>query len=114
MATPPPAPIFRPSHDEWKDFAAYVRQITFNGNEKTNDETLRREMRQFEGAPFSRRGVERSRTRLARLPYIQDVQVNTEKVAGSEDLVDVDYDVTERAAGTLQFGVGFSSGNLRP
>jgi len=87
---------------------AYVRQITFNGNEKTNDETLRREMRQFEGAPFSRRGVERSRTRLARLPYIQDVQVNTDKVAGSEDLVDVDYDVSERAAGTLQFGVGFS------
>lgn len=87
---------------------AYVRQITFNGNEKTNDETLRREMRQFEGAPFSRRGVERSRTRLARLPYIQDVQVNTDKVAGSEDLVDVDYDVMERAAGTLQFGVGFS------
>lgn len=87
---------------------AYVRQITFNGNEKTNDETLRREMRQFEGAPFSRRGVERSRTRLARLPYIQDVQVNTEKVAGSDDLVDVNYDVSERAAGTLQFGVGFS------
>ena len=87
---------------------AYVRQITFNGNEKTNDETLRREMRQFEGAPFSRRGVERSRTRLARLPYIEAVQVSTDKVAGSEDLVDVDYDVSERAAGTLQFGVGFS------
>lgn len=87
---------------------AYVRQIAFNGNEKTNDETLRREMRQFEGAPFSRRGVERSRTRLARLPFVQDVQVNTDKVAGSDDLVDVNYDVTERAAGTLQFGVGFS------
>jgi len=87
---------------------AYVRQIAFNGNQKTNDETLRREMRQFEGAPFSRRAVERSRTRLARLPYIQDVQVDTLKVSGSEDLVDVDYGVTERAAGTLQFGVGFS------
>lgn len=87
---------------------AYVRQITFSGNEKTNDETLRREMRQFEGAPFSRSGVERSRTRLARLPFMQDVQVDTQKVAGSEDLVDVNYDVSERAAGTLQFGVGFS------
>lgn len=28
MATPPPAPIFRPSYEEWKDFAAYVRMIT--------------------------------------------------------------------------------------
>ncbi len=87
---------------------AYVRRITFSGNEKTNDQTLRREMRQFEGAPFSRRAVTRSRTRLARLPYIQDVQVETEPVPGSEDMVDVEFDVTERAAGTLQFGVGFS------
>ena len=28
MSTPPPAPILRPSYDEWKDFAAYVRKIT--------------------------------------------------------------------------------------
>lgn len=87
---------------------AYVRQIVFSGNEKTNDKTLRREMRQFEGAPYSRRAVQRSRTRLARLPFIQDVKVKTQKVPGSKDLVDVDYDVQERAAGKLQFGVGFS------
>ncbi|MDA3921463.1 MAG: outer membrane protein assembly factor BamA [Salinisphaera sp.] len=87
----------------------YVRQIVFSGNDKTNDETLRREMRQFEGAPYSRRAVQRSRTRLARLPFIQDVTVNTKKVPGSDDLVDVDYGLTERAAGQIQFGVGFSN-----
>lgn len=87
---------------------AYVRRIAFTGNDKTNDETLRREMRQFEGATFSRRAVERSRTRLARLPYVQDAQVDSAPVPGSEDLVDVTYKVAERAAGTLQLGVGFS------
>ncbi|MES1944174.1 outer membrane protein assembly complex, YaeT protein [Salinisphaera sp. PC39] len=87
---------------------AYVRRVNFSGNEKTNDVTLRREMRQFEGASFSRSSVERSRTRLARLPFIEDVQVETEPVPGSEDLVDVNYSVSERPAGTLQFGVGFS------
>lgn len=87
---------------------AYVRHVNFSGNEKTNDVTLRREMRQFEGASFSRSSVERSRTRLARLPFIEDVQVETEPVPGSEDLVDVNYKVSERPAGTLQFGVGFS------
>ena len=86
----------------------YVRQIIFSGNEKTNDQTLRREMRQFEGAPYSRRAVERSRTRLARLAFMKDVQVNTKKVPGSDDLVDVDYQVSERPGGQVQLGVGFS------
>lgn len=90
------------------DKRAYVRRINFSGNDKTNDEVLRREMRQFEGGTFSRRGVERSRTRLARLPFIEDVQVETVPVPGSDDLVDVNYNVAERPAGTLQFGVGFS------
>lgn len=87
---------------------AYVRRINFSGNDKTNDITLRREMRQFEGASFSRSSVERSRTRLARLPFLEGVEVETVPVPGSEDLVDVEYAVTERPAGTLQFGVGYS------
>lgn len=87
---------------------AYVRRVNFSGNDKTNDITLRREMRQFEGASFSRTSVERSRTRLARLPFLEDVEVETVPVPGSEDLVDVNYAVKERAAGTLQFGVGYS------
>jgi outer membrane protein insertion porin family len=86
----------------------YVHHIIFSGNERTNDETLRREMRQFEGAPYSRRSVERSRVRLARLPFIADVDVNTKKVPGSKDQVDIDYDVSERPAGQINIGVGFS------
>jgi len=86
----------------------YVRRINFSGNLRTNDETLRREMRQFEGAVFSQALVERSRTRLARLAFIQDVQVSTDPVPGSEDLVDVNFTVEERAPGSVQFGVGFS------
>src|SRR5699024_362997 len=69
---------------------------------------MRREMRQNEGAPFSRRAVERSRTRLTRLKFISDVDVETRQVQGSKDLVDVNFDITERPAGQLQFGVGYS------
>lgn len=86
----------------------YVRRINFSGHLRTNDETLRREMRQFEGAVFSQALVERSRTRLARLPFIQDVQVTTDPVPGSDDLVDINFKVEERAPGSVQFGVGFS------
>lgn len=86
----------------------YVRRINFSGHYKTNDETLRREMRQLEGAPYSKTAIERSRTRLARLPFLAEVEVDTEKVAGSEDLVDINYTVTERPPGSIQLGVGFS------
>ncbi|MGH8530586.1 MAG: outer membrane protein assembly factor BamA [Nevskiales bacterium] len=110
-----PAPRIDDSKKEVSlDFAVqpgrrvYVRQINFAGNSATDDETLRREMRQLEGATFSRAAVERSRERLQRLPFLEEVQVETDKVPGSEDLVDVDFDVKERAAGAIQIGVGFS------
>lgn len=86
----------------------YVRRINFSGNLKTRDETLRREMRQFEGAVFSRAAVERSRVRLARLPFVEDASVETQPVPGTDDLVDVNFEVTERAPGSVQLGVGFS------
>ena len=86
----------------------YVRHVNFSGNSSTNDETLRREMRQLEAAPFSKGSVERSRVRLARLPFIEDVEVDTKPVPGSDDLVDVNFTVKERPPGSIQFGVGYS------
>jgi outer membrane protein insertion porin family len=87
---------------------AYVRRIGFVGNTGTNDETLRREMRQLEAAPFSKSAVERSRVRLARLPFIEEAEVDTRPVPGTDDLVDVQFKVKERAPGSVQFGVGYS------
>lgn len=52
----------------------YVRHIRFEGVEKTNDEVLRREMRQLEGGWLSNALLERSKQRLQRLPYIKKVE----------------------------------------
>lgn len=87
---------------------AYVRRINFTGHGRTHDETLRREMRQLEAAPFSKSSVERSRVRLARLPFIEEAEVETQPVPGSDDLVDINFRVKERPPGSVQFGVGFS------
>lgn len=87
----------------------YVRQINFAGNFKTEDQALRREMRQLEGAVFNGSTVTRSRTRLARLPYIEQVDVKTVPVPGVADQVDVNFEVAERSAGAFQVGVGYSS-----
>ena len=86
----------------------YVRRINFTGNTKTRDEVLRREMRQAEGGWVSTKKVERSKVRLQRLGYFEEVNVETPAVAGTTDQVDVNYSVVERPSGNLLFGLGFS------
>jgi outer membrane protein insertion porin family len=86
----------------------YVRHINFNNTTAINDETLRREMRQLEGGWLSNSAVERSKERLQRLPYIEKVEFETKPVAGSADLVDVDYNIKEGLPGQFGGGIGYS------
>lgn len=85
-----------------------VRRIVFKGNTRTSDEVLRREMRQFEGMWFSQAAIDRSKIRLQRLGFFDDVTIDTPQVPGSEDQVDVEISVTERTSGSFQFGLGYS------
>lgn len=85
----------------------YVRRVNFQGNMKTQDEVLRRELRQAEGAWYSTKDLERSKTRLQRLDYLESVNVETPAVPGSNDQVDVNYTVVERPSGSLMFGIGY-------
>jgi outer membrane protein insertion porin family len=86
----------------------YVRHINFNNITAINDETLRREMRQLEGGWLSNSAVERSKERLQRLPYVEKVEFETKPVAGSADLVDVDYNIKEGLPGQFGGGIGYS------
>jgi len=85
----------------------YVRRINFSGNLKTNDDVLRREMRQAEGGWFSTKAIQRSQVRLQRLPYLADVQIDSEPVPGTPDQVDLNIDVEERNSGSLNVGIGY-------
>lgn len=87
----------------------YVRQIRISGNSKTQDEVIRREMRQMEGAWVSTKQINRSRVRLQRLGYLKTVNVETPPVPGSADQVDVNVAVTEGPSGTLQAGMGYGT-----
>jgi outer membrane protein insertion porin family len=86
----------------------YVRHINFNNTTAINDETLRREMRQLEGGWLSNSAIERSKERLQRLPYVEKVEFETKPVAGSADLVDVDYNIKEGLPGQFGGGIGYS------
>ena len=86
----------------------YVRNITFSGVTRINDEVLRREMRQLEGGWLSNVALERSKQRIQRLPYIKSVDFETTPVAGVPDQVDVNYKIEEGPASQLSGGVGYS------
>jgi outer membrane protein insertion porin family len=86
----------------------YVRRILFKNIDQVDDEVLRREMRQAEGAYLSNRLVERSKVRLQRLPYIETVEVENIPVSGSPDLVDVEFNLEYRMPGQFSGGLGYS------
>ena len=86
----------------------YVRKVEITGNLQTRDQVIRRELRQFEGAWYSAGAVNRSRARLRRLGYFQDVSIETPKVPGTDDQVDMKVVVKERNTGSLSFSLGYS------
>ncbi len=86
----------------------YVRRINISGNSKTEDEVIRREIRQMEGGWLSTEKLNRSRVRLQRLSYLESVNVETPAVFGSDDQVDVEFTLAERSSGTFTAGLGYS------
>lgn len=86
----------------------YVRRIEFQGNTQTKDEVLRREMRQFEGGWFSQSALDRSRLRIQRLGFFENVNIETTPVDGTDDQIDILISVEEQPSGSFQVGLGYS------
>ncbi|MEK7991285.1 MAG: outer membrane protein assembly factor BamA [Thiotrichaceae bacterium] len=86
----------------------YVRRINFAGNIRTRDEVLRREMRQMESAWVSTKALKRSKNRLERLNYFEQVDIDTALIQGTDDQIDVNYNVIEMPSGNLMAGLGYS------
>ncbi len=86
----------------------YVRRINIYGNDSTQDQVYRREMRLMEGSILASDLLERSKTRIQRLPYIESVDVATSVVPGSNNQVDLKVTVVEKLAGSFNIGAGFS------
>jgi outer membrane protein insertion porin family len=87
---------------------AYVNRINFRGNTKSEDQVLRREMRQMEGGWASTYLIDQSKTRLERLGFFKEVNVETPQVPGTDDQIDVNYSVEEQPSGSITASVGFA------
>jgi outer membrane protein insertion porin family len=90
---------------------AYVRRINIAGNNRTRDEVIRREFRQFESSWYDGDNIRRSRDRVDRLGFFTEVAVDTKEVANAPDQVDITVAVVEKPTGNLQLGAGYSSGD---
>lgn len=88
----------------------YVRRINVQGNNRTRDEVIRREMRQLEGGWYSGEKINLSRSRVDKLGYFTEVNVETPSVTGTTDQVDVNLSVVEKPTGNILLGAGFGSG----
>ena len=88
---------------------AYVRRINVAGNNRTRDEVIRREFRQFESGWYDGDKIKLSRDRIDRLGFFREVSVETSDVPGSPDQVDLNINVVEKPTGSLQLSAGFSS-----
>jgi len=88
---------------------AYVRRINLSGNNRTRDEVVRREFRQFEASWYDGDKIRLSRDRVDRLGYFTEVNIDTQEVPGTPDQIDLNMAVVEKPTGNLQLGAGFSS-----
>lgn len=86
----------------------YVRRVLVEGNTKTRDNVILREMRLTDGEEFEGKKLRRSTERLNKLGYFEVAEaelVPTER----EEEVDLKLKIKERPTGALMAGVGYST-----
>lgn len=90
------------------DHRVYVRHIRFEGNTRTQDEVLRREMRQFEGALYDDAKLNLSKRKINNLGFVEKVSMNREPVPGHKDQMDIVYKMSEASTASARAQVGYS------
>jgi outer membrane protein insertion porin family len=86
----------------------FVERVDINGNVRTLDKVIRREIALLEGDPFNRSKVAKAERKIRDLGYFETVKVDI-KPGSAPDKSVIDIAVTEKSTGELSIGAGFSS-----
>jgi len=86
----------------------YIRRVQIEGNDKTRDNVIRREMRLADGDLFSGNKVRRSNERLDRLDYFEKVDIETVPTENPTE-VDLKVKVKDKNTGAFSLGAGYST-----
>ena len=84
-----------------------ISKVLIEGNTKTIEKVIRREIILDPGMPFSRSKLDRSRRDIMALNYFQDVSVDYEPHVDTDD-VDIKFKVVEKQTGMASMGAGYS------
>ncbi len=87
---------------------AYVEQVKIQGNTRTRDIVIRREIRLYPGDQFDGAKLRRSKERLKNLGYFEDVSYDIEDT-DTPDRKNLVVQVKEAKTGSLSFGGGYST-----
>ena len=87
---------------------AYVERVRIEGNTRTKDVVVRRELKMLPGDRFDGEQLRKSKERLTALGYFEDVSFDIEDTA-APDRKDLVVQVKEAKTGTFSFGGGFST-----
>lgn len=86
----------------------YINRIDIIGNDRTNDDVIRREFRLSEGDPYNSVKLKRSEQRIQNLDYFKKVDIKQEPTA-APDKIDLKVEVEDKPTGSLQFSAGYST-----
>jgi outer membrane protein insertion porin family len=86
----------------------FYEKILIDGNTRTRDKVIRRELKVHEQERFDGAALKKSIRRLYRLNYFEDIKVDSLKGSADDKMV-LKLNVTEKPTGQFQFGAGYSS-----
>lgn len=86
----------------------YINRITINGNTRTQDDVIRREIGISEGGLYSQSQLDESIDKIRRLGFFSDVNMKIIKVNDFDDKVNLHFDLVETKTGTFTAGVSHS------
>lgn len=87
---------------------ATIERVTIEGNDRTHEHVIRRELRTLPGKKFSRSDIIRSQREITNLGYFdpEALGINT-PVNPQRYTVDIEYDLTERPSDQLELSAGW-------
>lgn len=86
----------------------YINRIDIVGNDRTDDEVIRREFRFVEGDAYNSEKLKRSEQRVKNLDFFKKVEIKQEETP-APDKVDLKVEVEDKPTGSLQFAGGYST-----
>jgi len=91
-----------------KGSLVYFNRVEIQGNTRTRDNVIRRDLDVKEGGVFDSKAIRSSTQKLQRLGFFEEVSV-TPQPTMNEDQMDVLVKVKEKSTGQFSIGAGYSS-----